>query len=216
MQRVGRVTRRWGVRKHPEAVARVNAFASVAATAFFYPLFKPLTSSSCALDLAERVSSLESLVGCSSQEHSFLCVHGRTQDSVVLAHVVRVLAVVLECARHSLDGRTMSKSLLELVLMVRFHDDASTLQCIVIACACCCLLTRRTHTRWHCFCSVVRHSALVGLAAIVHAAGRQQDQDMAQAIVDSSQEWLTTTVKRDPDHSCRMVAQSLLKTPLFA
>ena len=53
---------------------------------------------------------------------------GCAQDSILLAQLIRVLAVVLECARRSLNVPDMVSALLELMWHLRYHDEPGMCQ----------------------------------------------------------------------------------------
>ena len=142
-------------------VEGIAPFGSVASR-FFYPLVAHFDKASPGLDLIGR-------------------------DFFVLTELLRSLAVFVECARNTIDVVSMSTVAVQIVLTLRFHEDAMVRRALMY------ILSRVVL-------SVPRHSWRVQMRAY-HGA--------------EVSEWLRACKSGDADGVCRNQAGTLLSTGLF-
>ena len=128
----------------------------------------------------------------------------------MLASLLRVLASVLECARHALSVRDMIVKLLDLVWHVRFHDEPGTrgTRCVFGG--------RHSGSHWPWRATAVRQASLVALAGVVRALGRntalvQRGDGVMERLAECA-EWVAASTTKDPDPECRRVATSILQS----
>eukprot|EP00946_MAST-07B_sp_MAST-7B-sp1_P001855 g1855.t1 len=160
-----RFTRREDVQARAEAcgdgVEGVAPFGSVASR-FFYPLLAHFDKVTPGLDLVGR-------------------------DFSVLTELLRSVAVFIECARNTLDVLSMSAVGIQVVLSLRFHEDA-----------------------------MVRRALMYVLSRVVLAVPRHAWRIQMRAHQGSEIfEWLVTCKRADSDAVCRDQAAVLLSTRLF-
>lgn len=155
---IGRVKKRF--RKPQEAPkAAPNRLAPVA-WRFVFELTRRITDTSAPVDLFRR-------------------------DSALLSQLLRTLSVLLDCAKLSPDAPRIAATLMELVLVMRFHDVAA-----------------------------VRQGTLLVLASVAMAVPHFGRADLLTGLAECVQ-WLVEVAKRDPDTGCRELATLLLQRGVF-
>ena len=165
----GTVTKRFTRRADVDAralasgvgVEGVAQFGSVASR-FFYPLVAHFDKSTPGLDMIGR-------------------------DFTVLTELLRTVAVFVECARNTIDVVSMSAVALQIVLTLRFHEDAMVRRALMY------ILSRM-------ILAVPRHAWRVHMRA-------HQGAEIS--------EWLRSCHHTDADAVCREQSGVLLSTGLF-
>lgn len=98
-RRVEQKTRRWGVKRGPDKTEGENRFGALAGL-FFYSL----------------ISEANKAVGS---------LHVFSQETVLLARLLHVLAIFVKASGRFPNTRQLARSLMDLVITTRYHDDAA-------------------------------------------------------------------------------------------